>query len=95
MTDQRMKKNSIKMCKEAGLRENQYKIRARYLPEEKDFGITLSNRGGTMETAEYSIPSLEKSLDKPCYYPSYNFFMDYNGDVLVFVHRIGEKTNCW
>lgn len=84
-------KKFIKMCKDAGLKENQYKIRARYLPEEKDFGITLSNRGGTMESAEYSIPSLEKSMDKPCYYPSYNFFMDYNGDVLVCSHDWGKK----
>ena len=44
-----------------------------------------------MENAEYSIPSLKEPLAQPCYYPSYNFFMDYNGDVLVCSHDWGKK----
>jgi radical SAM protein with 4Fe4S-binding SPASM domain len=81
----------IKMCKDAGIPEEKYKIRARYLPETKDFGITLANRGGMMENAEYNIPSLSEPLNKPCYYPSYNFFLDYTGDVLVCSHDWGKK----
>ncbi len=84
-------KKFIKMCKDAGIPEDKYKIRARYLPESQDFGITLANRGGQMENAEYSIPSLKEPLSQPCYYPSYNFFMDYNGDVLVCSHDWGKK----
>jgi len=84
-------KKFIKMCKDAGIQEGKYKIRARYLPESKDFGITLANRGGMMENAEYSIPSLNEPLKKPCYYPSYNFFLDYTGDVLVCSHDWGKK----
>ena len=34
---------------------------------------------------------LEKKLDHPCYYPSYTFFMDYNGDVLMCAHDWGKK----
>ena len=79
------------MCKDAGIPEGKYKIRARYLPESKDFGITLANRGGMMEKAEYSIPSLDEPLKKPCYYPSYNFFLDYTGEVLVCSHDWGKK----
>ena len=86
-----MKKKFIKMCKDAGIPEGKYKIRARYLPESKDFGITLANRGGMMEKAEYSIPSLDEPLKKPCYYPSYNFFLDYTGEVLVCSHDWGKK----
>ena len=85
-------KKFIKMCKDAGIPEGKYKIRARYLPESKDFGITLANRGGMMEKAEYSIPSLDEPLKKPCYYPSYNFFLDYTGEVLVCSHD-WEKKN--
>ena len=84
-------KKFIQMCKKANIPEGGYKIRARYLPESQDFGITLSNRGGTMGNAEFSIPSLNEPIVKPCYYPSYNFFMDYNGDVLVCSHDWGKK----
>lgn len=84
-------KKFIKMCKEAKIPEGSYKIRARYLPESQDFGITLSNRGGMMGNAEFAIPSLKEPIKEPCYYPSYNFFMDYNGDVLVCSHDWGKK----
>jgi organic radical activating enzyme len=72
-----------KLCKEIPLENKQYVIRKRYLPPEQDFGITLSNRAGMMENAEYKIKTLNKALNEPCYYPSYTFFMDYTGDVLM------------
>jgi|TARA_Y100000389_G_C17457190_1_gene518941 radical SAM protein with 4Fe4S-binding SPASM domain len=81
-----------KMCKDANLNDKQYVIRNRYLPPEKDFGITISNRGGLMEKAGHSIKSLKKSINEPCYYPSYNFFIDYNGDVLMCSHDWGKKN---
>jgi len=84
-------KELINICKKAGLNDNQFKIRKRYLPENQDFGITLTNRGGTMDKAEYKIPSLKEPLDRPCYYPSYHFFMDYNGDALICSHDWGKK----
>lgn len=80
-----------KLCKELPLEKKQYVIRKRYLPPEQDFGITLSNRAGMMENAEYKIKTLNKALNEPCYYPSYTFFMDYNGDVLMCPHDWGKK----
>ena len=80
-----------KMCSEVGLKPDQYIIRRRYLPESSDFGITLSNRAGLMENAEFKIKPLEKTLDKPCYIPSYTFFLDYQGDVLMCPHDWGKK----
>mgnify|MGYP001261470953 CR=1 FL=1 len=59
---------------------------------EKNFGITMSNRGGFMENAVHSVPSLKQSLKTPCYYPSYTFFIDYNGDVLMCSHDWGKKN---
>ena len=51
------------MCKNLNLEKEQYVIRRnRYLPPEKNFGITMSNRGGLMENAEHSVPSLKHSL---------------------------------
>lgn len=81
-----------KLCEKAGLQKKQYVIRNRYLPPEKDFGITMSNRGGLMENAEHSIKPLKKSLKQPCTYPSYTFFIDYNGDVLMCSHDWGKKN---
>ena len=80
-----------KMCSESGLKPHQYIIRRRYLPESNDFGITLSNRAGLMENAEFKIKPLEKTLNKPCYIPSYTFFLDYQGDVLMCPHDWGKK----
>ena len=79
------------MCEKAKLNKNQYIIRHRYLPQEQDFGITMSNRAGMMENAAHKIEPLQKSLTDPCYYPDYTFFMDYNGDVLMCPHDWGKK----
>ena len=79
------------LCRNSGLQEDQYKIRHRYLPPEQDFGITLSNRGGMMHDAAHSIPDRHEVWEHPCYYPHYNFFMDYTGDVLLCPHDWGKK----
>ena len=41
--------------KTLNLSEEQYVLRKRYLPEEQDFGITLSNRGGMLTKSTYKI----------------------------------------
>ena len=79
------------MCEEVHLSNEQFVIRHRYLPPEKDFGITMSNRAGMMNNAEYKIEPLKEPLQKKCFYPSYTFFMDYNGDVLMCPHDWGKK----
>ena len=79
------------LCKNANLLPEQYIVRHRYYSEEKDFGITLSNRSGLMENAEFKIKSLKEPLKKPCYIPSYTFFLDYQGDVLMCPHDWGKK----
>ena len=81
-----------KMCQAVGLDEKQYVIRNRYLPPEQDYGITMSNRGGMMQNAQHAIKSLKNPLKKKCNYPSYTFFIDYNGDVLMCSHDWGKKN---
>ena len=78
--------------KKLNLTNEQYILRARYLPPEQDFGITLSNRAGMLKNAEHKIMPLQKQLQKKCFYPSYTFFMDYNGDVLMCAHDWGKKN---
>ena len=50
------------LCIQASLIKKQYIVRHRYYSEEKDFGITLSNRAGEMQNAEYTIPTLKEPL---------------------------------
>ncbi len=79
------------LCSDAGLQKDQYVVRHRYLPPEQDFGITLSNRSGMMDTAEFAIPNTKEPLHVSCFYPHYTFFMDYLGDVLLCPHDWGKK----
>ena len=79
------------LCKSANLNSKQFLVRRRYLSEDEDFGITLSNRSGLMENAEFKIKSLKEPLSSPCYIPSYTFFLDYQGDVLMCPHDWGKK----
>ena len=79
------------LCINANLNQDQYIIRHRYYSEDQDFGITLSNRAGLMNKAEYKIESLKEPLKNPCYIPSYTFFLDYQGDVLMCPHDWGKK----
>ena len=80
------------LCVSANLTKEQYIVRHRYYSEEQDFGITLSNRSGLMENAEFKIGSLKEPLKQPCYIPSYTFFLDYQGDVLMCPHDWGKKV---
>ena len=80
-----------KLLRSSGLNDGQFKIRHRYLPESESFGITLSNRAGMMENAEYKIPKTTSPLKNPCYIPSYTLFFDYLGDVLMCPHDWGKK----
>ena len=63
-----------------------------YLPPEEKFGIRLTNRGGAMKNAEYKIKSLNEPSTRPCFYPSYDFFVDYNGDILMCSHDWLKKN---
>ena len=44
-----------------------------------------------MSNAAYAIKNPETSLKRPCFYPNYIFFMDYNGDVIICNHDWGKK----
>jgi radical SAM protein with 4Fe4S-binding SPASM domain len=81
-----------KLCLSANLNSKQFIVRHRYLSEDNNFGIALSNRAGLMKNAEHKIDSLKKALKKPCYIPSYTFFLDYQGDVLMCPHDWGKKV---
>lgn len=79
-----------KLLSQTSVDPSKYIVRNRYYGEEKDFGITISNRGGNMNNTEYKIEALKEPLKSKCTYPAYTFFIDYNGDVLTCSHDWGK-----
>ena len=84
--------NFKKLGESLKLNDVQYALRKRYLPEEQDFGITLSNRGGQLKNSIYKRKDADHAIKEKCFYPSYKFFLDYNGDVLMCSHDWGKKN---
>ena len=56
-------KSFVELGKKLKLTSERYVLRARYLPEESNFGITLSNKGGMLENSEYKIPARDTKLN--------------------------------
>ena len=63
--------------------------RRRYF-EDGNYGITISNRVGLIDSNEYRDENEEAIIDlplkQPCFYPFYMILVDYNGDVLLCPH---------
>ena len=66
-------------------------IRERWFSAAENFGISLSNRAGMMENAEFAIKNLSSSMKSPCFYPAHTFFLNYTGEVLMCAHDWGMK----
>jgi radical SAM protein with 4Fe4S-binding SPASM domain len=79
------------MMERTKIDKKRFIIRKRYYSENKDFGLTISNRAGNLVNAKYKIPPLTEPLSKRCNYPFYTFFIDYNGDVQMCSHDWGKK----
>ena len=54
-------------------------LRDRWYKEEKDFGVKLTNRAGTVKIGN----QVDINLHKTCYYPTYQFLIDWNGNVFL------------
>lgn len=61
-------------------KKERYKFRAHYSQE--DYGLNINNRGGSISWLGFDESSVENLAGKPCYYPFYKMFIDWNGDVL-------------
>ncbi len=74
-----------KLRKDLNLNDLQYIIRERYLPPEKSYGITISNRAGSVNLKNdvFELKPLENFIKQPCHYPFFKVLIDYDGDVLM------------
>ena len=68
-----------KMVKESKVPSDFVILRDRWYDETQNFGVKLTNRTGTMKIGN----QLETSVHGICYYPSYQFLIDWNGDIFL------------
>lgn len=74
-----------------GLTDEQWHLRRRFF-NGRDYGMTISNRAGLIDSNEFRsrddepIISENLPLNAPCFYPSYQVVVDYDGSVLLCAH---------
>ena len=54
-------------------------LRDRWYDDTQNFGVKLTNRTGTVKIGN----QLDTSVHSVCYYPSYQFLIDWNGDIFL------------
>tara|TARA_B110000967_G_C18880571_1_gene560821 strand:+ start:95 stop:964 length:870 start_codon:yes stop_codon:yes gene_type:complete len=67
------------LTKKANVPEELIILRDRWYDKFNDFGVKLTNRAGTINAGEQE----EVGVYKNCYYPTYQFLIDWNGNVYL------------
>jgi len=67
------------MTEESGVPSDFVILRDRWYDATKDYGIKLTNRTGTIKVGE----QVENNFYTKCFYPSYQFLIDWNGDIFL------------
>ena len=78
-----------KMIRGLKLDDSKVNLRRRYF-EDNNYGMTISNRAGLIDSNEYRDRNEGKIINTPlsrnCYYPFYQMVIDYNGDIIICPH---------
>ena len=69
------------MMKQAGVPENFVTLRDRWYKEDKDYGVKLTNRVGTIDSGNQ--PTKENYKDRTCFYTSYQIMIDWDGNTYL------------
>ena len=71
--------------KDLNLSDDEFIVRKRYLGPEESFGLTISNRAGSvnLKNDHFELKPLTEPIKSPCYYPFYKMLIDHDGDVLI------------
>jgi radical SAM protein with 4Fe4S-binding SPASM domain len=80
-----------KLFEEAGLSDDQWRLRPHWPGCAEDFGLVLNNRSGMVVSPEVGVGPLQEALDQRCHYPFYKMFVDWNGDVLFCSNDWGRE----
>lgn len=75
----------IKMKEELKLNDKKFILRRRYLSPEQSYGLTISNRAGsiTLINDKIRVEPLKEPLKQACFYPFYKVMVDYDGKVMI------------
>ena len=78
-------KDFKKLKDKLSLNDTQFMIRERFLGKNQSFGLTISNRAGSvnLKTDFFELKPLTEPLVRPCYYPFYKVLIDHDGTVLM------------
>jgi radical SAM protein with 4Fe4S-binding SPASM domain len=68
-----------KIARQANVPDEIFVLRDRWYDYKNDFGVKLTNRAGTIKVGEQE----EITKYKNCYYPSYQFMIDWNGNIFL------------
>ena len=77
------------LFRSAGATGDHYILRDRWYDEKSDFGLKLTNRGGTI-----SLGDSRPTNAKQCFYPSYMMMVDWNGDVFLCTQDWNRRVRC-
>lgn len=69
--------------------DSKYKYRAHY--SQDDYGLFINNRGGNITWLGFDESDIESLKGKPCYYPFYKMFVDWDGDVMFCSNDWGKE----
>jgi len=69
--------------------QERYKYRMHW--SMKDHGLILNNRSGTIDWLGIEDSDIKSLQGKPCHYPFYKMFVDWNGDVLFCSNDWGRE----
>ena len=82
------------MAKSCSLDDSQMILRRRYF-QDGNYGMTISNRTGLVDSNEFRDEKEHSIIDLPlkskCYYPFYMILVDYDGSVLFCSHDWGKS----
>lgn len=67
------------IIKQANVPSDMVILRDRWYDKKDDFGVKLTNRAGTIKTGEQQ----PVDVNSKCFYPSYQFLIDWNGDIFL------------
>ena len=68
-----------KIIKNSKVPEELVILRDRWYDKDNNFGVKLTNRTGTIKIGN----QVSNSMHTTCFYPSYQFLIDWNGDVFL------------
>ncbi len=68
-----------KIIKDAKVPDELIILRDRWYDKDNNFGVKLTNRTGTIKIGN----QVDNSIHTTCFYPSYQFLIDWNGDVFL------------